>query len=273
MTESANRKKILMCPPDFFGVAYVINPWMEGQIALTDAGEARRQWVQLKALIEPHAEIALAPSQAGLPDLVFTANAGLPKGGRVILSRFRCPERRGEEGVFRAVFAARGYELIDPPPGMSFEGAGDALFDEARELYWVGHGFRSDKDIAPFLERVFSTRAVSLTLADHRFYHLDTCLCPLPGGYLLYFPGAFDAASRASIEAIVPEERRIAVGEEDAEGFCCNAVALGRSVILNSASVELRRRLSDAGLAPILTPLSQFIKAGGAAKCLTLEMN
>jgi N-dimethylarginine dimethylaminohydrolase len=272
MTEDARRKTILMCPPDFFGVAYVINPWMEGQIALTDAGEALRQWEALKAMIAADAEVVLASSQAGLPDLVFTANAGLPKGGTVVLSRFRCPERRGEEEVFRAFFAGRRFDIIDPPAGMSFEGAGDALFDEARDLLWVGHGFRSDRDVAPFLEKVFSTRTVSLTLADRRFYHLDTCLCPLPGGFLLYFPGAFDAASRASIEAIVPQERRIAVEEQDAETFCCNAVALGRKVILNRASDSLRRQLTDAGLAPVLTPLSQFIKAGGAAKCLTLEI-
>jgi N-dimethylarginine dimethylaminohydrolase len=273
MTDGARRKTILMCPPDFFGVAYVINPWMEGQIALTDPGEALRQWDALKALVSAEAEIALAPSQTGLPDLVFTANAGLPKGGRVVLSRFRCPERRGEEAVFRAFFVRRGYEIVDPPPGLSFEGAGDALFDDARDLLWVGHGFRSDRDAAPFLEQIFSTQTVSLTLVDRRFYHLDTCLCPLPGGYLLYFPGAFDDASRAAIEAVVPPERRIAVEEPDAETFCCNAVALGGKVILNRASDSLRRRLVDAGLAPVLTPLSQFIKAGGAAKCLTLEID
>ena len=31
-----------------------------------------------------------------LPDLVFTANAGVVAGGRVVLSHFLHPERRGE---------------------------------------------------------------------------------------------------------------------------------------------------------------------------------
>ncbi len=155
---------------------------------------------------------------------------------------------------------------------MFFEGAGDALHDEARDLFWVGHGFRSHKDIAPFLEARFATRAVSLGLADPRFYHLDTCLCPLPGGFLMYFPQAFDAESREAIEAIVPEAQRICVSEADARHFCCNAVALDDRIILNHASPALRDRLAGAGLSVELTPLSQFMKAGGAAKCLTLAL-
>ena len=134
-----------------------------------------------EGLIETRAERPPGgAAHADLPDLVFTANAGLPMGERVVISRFRCPQRRGEEAVFRAWFEAQGYEIVDPPRDMFFEGAGDALHDEARDLLWVGHGFRSHKDMAPFLESRFGTRAVSLGLADPRFYHLDTCLCPLP---------------------------------------------------------------------------------------------
>lgn len=273
MSPKRPRKRILMCPPDHFGVAYVINPWMEGQFALTDAAESLRQWSALKAILERRAEIRLVEPHPGLPDLVFTANAGLPKGKKVVISRFRSPERRGEEPVFRDWFAARGYTIIEPPKDMFFEGAGDALLDETRDLFWVGHGFRSDKDIAPFLEQVLATHAVSLSLVDPRFYHLDTCLAPLPGGYLMYFPGAFDAASREAIEAIVAEDRRICVDEAEAEQFCCNAVAFDDLVVLNDGSPALLDRLRQAGLTPMTSPLSQFMKAGGAAKCLTLNLD
>jgi len=266
-------REILMCPPDHFGVAYVINPWMEGQYRRTNPSEARKQWLDLKEILGRRADISLVDSHPGLPDLVFTANAGLPREGKVVISRFRAPERRGEEPIFRDWFAERGYEIAEPPDDMFFEGAGDALHDEPRDLYWVGHGFRSHKDAAPYLERVLATRAVSLGLVDPRFYHLDTCLAPLPNGYLMYFPGAFDEASRAAIEAIVPEDKRICVDEADAEGFCCNAVALGDMVVMNDASPALQDRLRLCGVEPVLTPLSQFMKAGGAAKCLTLNLD
>ena len=74
----------------------------------------------------------------------------------------------------------------------------------------------------------FGGEVVALKLTDQRFYHLDTCFCPLDGGYVLYYPPAFDAASRAAIERLVPDARRIAVGEEDALAFACNAVSAGQ---------------------------------------------
>ncbi len=261
-----------MCPPEFFGVAYVINPWMEGHYARTDTENALRQWTQLKEIIARHALVSLMPAHEGMPDLVFTANAGLVKGRKVLLSRFRCAERRDEEKVDRTWFEKNGFQIIDSPPGAFFEGAGDALYDRSRDLYWVGHGFRSDRDFAPLLQGLLVTRAVELTLVDPRFYHLDTCLCSLPDGFVMYFPGAFDAPSREIIEKLVPEHLRIVVDEDDAVKFCCNAVSLHSLVIMNDASDALQGRLRQAKLTPVLTPLSEFLKAGGAAKCLTLDL-
>ncbi len=272
MFQSTPLKRILMCRPDHFEVAYVINPWMEGQYAKTDAERALAQWTQLKETIERRASVVLLPPQGGLPDLVFTANAGLVKGKRVVLSRFRRAERRGEEKINRLWFEANGFTILEPPADVFFEGAGDALFDPAREIFWVGHGFRSDQSVAALLQALFLTRAVALTLVDPRFYHLDTCLCPLPDGFLMYFPGAFDEQSRVAIETFVPENRRIAVDADDALKFCCNAVALDDLVVLNDASPALQERLKHANLIPVATPLGEFIKAGGAARCLTLDL-
>lgn len=266
------RQKILMRPPDHFAVAYVINPWMEGHIADIDDGLARRQWEGLRAAIEQHAEVVLAPPQSGLPDIVFTANAGLVLGRQVIVSRFRCPERQGEEPHHRRWFSRNGFEILDWPDDLPFEGAGDALFDREKEFLWVGHGFRSDGAVPAVLRKLLGRETVALDLADPRFYHLDTCFCPLAGGYLMYFPEAFDEKSRAMIELLVPECKRIVVGESDALKFCCNAVDLNGHVIMNDASDDLQDRLRGAGFTPVITPLSEFMKAGGAAKCLTLKL-
>jgi len=122
------------------------------------------------------------------------------------------------------------------------------------------------------LEKTFHRRVVGLQLVDPRFYHLDTCLCPLEGGYLMYFPAAFDADGQKAIADIVPAEKLIEVDAADAEQFCCNALDLNRRVFLNGASESLQGRMRQAGFTPVLTPLSEFMKAGGAAKCLTLKL-
>ncbi len=50
--------RFLMCPPPHFGVQYVINPWMEGQIDTTDRRLAATQWTQLHTILLEHAEVA-----------------------------------------------------------------------------------------------------------------------------------------------------------------------------------------------------------------------
>jgi N-dimethylarginine dimethylaminohydrolase len=266
-------QKILMCAPDYFGVDYVINPWMEGQRGKTDNALVVSQWEQLRAALANVAELACMAPQPGLPDLVFTANAAFVIGKRAVISRFSSKERQGEEPFFRDWFKNNGFELADWPADLAFEGAGDALLDRGETIIWVGHGFRSDAAAAGWLEQIFERRAVPLHLVDPRFYHLDTCLCPLEGGYVMYFPPAFDAASQQAIIDHVPENRRIVISEDDATRFACNAVDLKHHVFVNHASPALQSRLRDANFTPVTIPLSEFMRSGGAAKCLTLKLH
>jgi N-dimethylarginine dimethylaminohydrolase len=269
----AAHQSILMCPPDHYDVEYVINPWMQDQLGRTDRALARQQWDGLRQILSNGAEIDLMGAEPGLPDMVFTANAGMVRGNVVVLSRFRSHERQGEEPFFRTWFEHHGFSIAPWPKGVFFEGAGDALFDPGRGLIWSGCGFRSDVAAARLLGKTFDCESIPIRLIDPRFYHLDTCLCPLPGGWLMYYPPAFDATSLEKIGQRVPEEKRIAVCEADALQFACNAVELNGCVIMNGASHELHARLRAAGFIPSLTPLSEFLKAGGTAKCLTLKLH
>ena len=265
---------LLMCPPAHFAVDYVINPWMEGNLHHVDAQRAQAQWDALATVLSVHARIERIEPGAGLPDMPFTANAGLVFGQDYVPSRFRHPQRRGEEALFAGWFERHGYRVRPLPEALAFEGAGDALFDRGQaRLLWVGHGHRSDADVAAELARMLDLEAVPLRLADPRFYHLDTCFCPLRGGWLLYYPAAFDAESRAAIEARVSPQRRIVVAEPDALAFACNAINLDDTVVLNRASGTLKAGLAAAGFRTLETPLDEFIKAGGSAKCLTLRLD
>jgi len=263
---------LLMCPPDFYDVEYVINPWMEGNIHRASHEGALDQWRALHAILESHASVELVHPQRGLPDMVFTANAGLVLGRRAVVSRFLHPERRGEEKHFKKWFLQHGFEVHELPRDLPFEGAGDALFDSARGLLWAGYGQRSELDAHPMVAEIFGVEVLSLRLVSKRFYHLDTCFCPYSGGYLLYYPDAFDAHSLQLIESRVPPEKRIAVDEPDAVNFACNAVNVGQVIALNRASPGLKSRMEAAGLQVVETALSEFMKSGGGAKCLTLSL-
>ncbi|MGB3204020.1 MAG: TIGR00300 family protein [Crinalium sp.] len=264
--------RFLMCAPDHYDVDYVINPWMEGNIHKSSRDRAVEQWEKLHYVLKDHAIVELVKPQLGVPDMVFTANAGLVLGDNVVLSRFFHKERQGEEPFFKEWFESQGYTVYELPKDLPFEGAGDALLDREGRWLWAGYGFRSELDSHPYLAKWLDIEVLSLRLMDERFYHLDTCFCPLAGGYLLYYPPAFDSFSNRLIEMRVPEAKRIAIDEADAVNFACNTVNVDHIVVMNKASDSLKQRLNDAGFQVIETPLTEFLKAGGAAKCLTLRV-
>jgi lysine-ketoglutarate reductase/saccharopine dehydrogenase-like protein (TIGR00300 family) len=267
-----DKVRILMCTPHHYDVDYVINPWMEGNIHRSSRELAEAQWDKLYQVLKTYAEIDLVEPKKGWPDMVFTANAGLILGDTVVLSRFFHPERQGEEPYFQAWFESQGYKVHLLPKNLPFEGAGDALMDRAGRWLWAGYGFRSQLDSHPYLAEWLDVEVLSLRLVDRRFYHLDTCFCPLTDGYLLYYPAAFDTYSNRLIELRVPAEKRIAIEEADAVNFACNTVNIDRVVVMNKVSDGLKQTLTERGFTVVETPLTEFLKAGGAAKCLTLRV-
>ncbi|MBD2390299.1 TIGR00300 family protein [Aphanizomenon flos-aquae NRERC-008] len=264
--------RFLMCAPDHYDVDYVINPWMEGNIHKSSRDRAVEQWNKLYNVIKDHAIVDLVEPEKGWPDMVFSANAGLVLGKNVVLSRFLHKERQGEEPYFQQWFEQNSFNVYTLPKDLPFEGAGDALLDREGRWLWAGYGFRSELDSHPFLAKWLDIEVISLRLMDERFYHLDTCFCPLANGYLLYYPGAFDSYSNRVIEMRVAPEKRIPISEADAVNFACNAVNVDSIVIMNKTSDGLKSRLAEVGFQVIETPLTEFLKAGGAAKCLTLRV-
>ena len=277
------RPHVLMCPPRHFAVTYSINPWMDPQ-SWTESGgnlhrEAERQWAALRdALTVAGALVETIEPAADLPDLVFTANAAVVLDRKAVLSRFRHPQRRDEEPIFAAAFAAlavRGLldEISALPDGIILEGAGDCIWDAKRRLFWLGCGFRSDARAAAILDRQFGRPCLPLPLAEACFYHLDTAFCALPCGSVIYYPEAFTPAARTTIEAHVAPDQRIALDRADAEHFAANAVCMGNTIVLSSCSNALRTILNERGYAVVETPLHAFLRSGGSACCLTLRLD
>lgn len=267
-----HRDKILMCPPDYFTVDYVINPWMAGHESSLDIELAKKQWLALRDGIAEHADVVEIAPQPDLPDMVFTANAGVVYGNKAIASHFVPKERRAEEPHFKKWFRDNGFDLLDLDEKIGFEGAGDCLFDRGGPWLWTGHGFRTEPEAHAEIKKFFDVDLVPIKLVDSRFYHIDTCFCPLTGGFLMYHPPAFDFDSRIAIESRIPPHKRIVVDTQDAGNFACNAVNIADVVILNEASDPLKARLMLAGFKVKEFGVSEFLKAGGSTKCLTLKL-
>jgi ornithine--oxo-acid transaminase len=263
----------LMCPPRLYDVNYVINPWMAGNVHASSRARASEQWQRLYEAVSEIANVQLVDPQPGSPDMVFTANAGLERNGIVAISSFFHSERQGEEPHFRHWFQQAGYIVVDIPRATSFEGEGDALFSRDGSCLWAGHGPRTVLASHRALRDSWHIRVVPLRLIDPRFYHLDTCFAPLEDGYVMYFPDAFDYLSLLRIEAFYPPEKRIVIREADAVSFACNAINVGRTIILNKISNKLSGQLEQLGFQVVQVELTEFLKAGGAAKCLVMKLS
>jgi N-dimethylarginine dimethylaminohydrolase len=197
---------------------------------------------------------------------------------RVLLGRFRPNERRGEEARFDAAFRslkARGTveEVSQLPPGCFQEGAGDCIWDARRGWFWAGFGQRSTREAARAVATHFGRAVVALELASPRFYHLDTCFCPLSGGEVLYYPPAFTPAALDEIRDRVDVDQLIAASDEDAAALSVNAVSIGEAIVMATAPERLRRRLEERGYRVFEVDLSPFILSGGAAFCMTLRLD
>jgi N-dimethylarginine dimethylaminohydrolase len=274
---------LLMTDPGHFEVSYVINPWMKPTAWSQDPiGHFRSaqtaSTVLAKALTEAGAEIITLPGERGLPDMVFPANAAIVLDRRALVARFRYPERRGEESVFRKAFSdLKAQGLLDTveqfPEDCFQEGAGDCIWDATRGHFWAGFGQRSVREAVPVIAEFFGAPVVPLELISPRFYHLDVCFLPLSGGEVVYYPKAFSADGIAAIRDAVARDKLIEASDEDAEGFCVNAVNLGDKIVMAKPRDGLRAKLAERGYSVTGIDLSPFIMAGGGAYCMTLRLD
>lgn len=204
-----------------------------------------------------------------------------------LLSRFRHRQRQGEEPYNRHWFQEHGFTVADVPENFSFEGAGDALF--CGDTLYAGYRMRSDAAGHQQIGRMLGCRVIPVELIDARYYHLDTCFCPLSPTEAVWYPPAFDEYGQRAIRTHVGQslgdrqnrvsarrdhaEPLIEVERTEAERFACNAVVIGKRVITNTGCDRLHAALAERGYEPVATPLDEFVKAGGSAKCLTLRLD
>ncbi|MEA2219692.1 MAG: ornithine--oxo-acid transaminase [Solirubrobacteraceae bacterium] len=262
-------RRYLMCPPTHFDVTYAINPWMDVSVAV-DRDRAQRQWDALVATYrDAGAEIELLDAQPGLPDLVFTANLGIVDGDTFIPARMHHPERRPEPAHAAHWFREHGFAIRTLGEDVVQEGAGDAL--PFGDTLVAGHASRSTASAYVELARTVDGPILPVELADPRFYHVDVVFCPLDARTALYAPTALREDDARRIAGLVPDA--IALTAAEAAAFCANAVVIGRTVVMAACTPRLERELRARGFEPVVVDVSEFLKAGGGPRCLTLALD
>jgi len=264
--------RILVCEPEFFNINYEINSWMNVDNKVDEA-KARRQWDgMIECLVDSGAKIEHIQPDPNFPDMVFTANAGLVRGNRVVLSNFRHGERRGERDLFKQWFLDRDYDVIELPEDISFEGAGDAMF--FNDVLFIGCGLRTNRRAHPIIAEALGVDYVSCDLVNPYFYHLDTCLFTTDDQFVYYD----EAFTHSSLYEMLTKVIEVTMKTNNSVNICPVNTTQAKQFICNSIKVQHRITTPAYNHDNIFSSdtfncdVSEFIKAGGAVKCLTLEL-
>ncbi|MBV8154224.1 MAG: hypothetical protein JOY98_07380 [Candidatus Eremiobacteraeota bacterium] len=277
-------RRVLMCPPDYFTVRDVKNPFMASG-APVDHDLAKRQWSAVgDAFTSAGVTVEKIDAVEDLEDMVFAANqvfVGTDSAGTrfIVPSAMRYESRAREVPHYVRWFKQHGFRTIDlrldAGAGEYLEGHGDLLWHPNRPHVWAGYGFRSTlagvRKFTEAMEREEIAGVMPLELVDETFYHLDTCFVPLTSHAALVYSPALSAGALASLRGAF--KRLHDVSREDAMQFACNGVPVNGYFIASHLSDALWKVVRNEGLKPVIVDTSEFEKAGGSVFCLKVFLD
>jgi N-dimethylarginine dimethylaminohydrolase len=179
----------------------------------------------------------------------------------------RYPERRMETAAAATWFGDRQLAVSaigSAGVGPHFE-AGDA-FPWRGDLV-VGYGPRTEELALKHLATELGVTVRGFRITHPGMYHMDLSFCPLDDRRAMVCPAAYDDASAAALLELVPEP--LVLTEEEALTFCANSVVIGRTVLMPACPERVRGQLEAWGFEVVLVEVGEFLKGGGAIRCLT----
>lgn len=255
---------IIMSPPDYYDIEYVINPWMDLNNPV-DPDKAQDQWQALNNSYKSLGySIKIIPPKEGLPDLAFTTDHITKLNSHFIASRFFYKERQVEQAYIIPWYEKHGYQITQLPKDHYMEG-GDILMHNGN--VYIGYGFRTSQNTASFIRTLTEIPTTPLKLIDKHFYHLDTCLLPLDNNTAFYYPEAFDQQSRKILEENI--DNLIPFTQKEVNHFAANSVLLGKTIIHQKGTDSFPDKLHKLGYKTIELDMSEYNKSGGGIHCLS----
>lgn len=257
-----------------------------------------------KAVAE-HAAIRAAVESAGVrvvkvdapqdcQDGIFTANWGLCRGDTVILSSLP-NARQAEEPHAEQALRDLGKRIIKAPH--RFSGQGDAL--PCGNYLFMGTSYRTDPEMHAFVAKELGYDVISLQTIpeldaagspvtnpvsgwpDSFFYDIDLALSVLRGpgdgpvgstSLIAWCPEAFTPESRKRLEALPIDKIEVSF-QEATEGFACNLLSTGETVIMSARAPQFQAAIEAKGLKTITPDVRELGKGGGYIRCTTLTLD
>lgn len=249
----------------YFDIEYKINPWMQEDVEISFDKANEQYNAIIQAFKDENIPYKIS-KPAPYPDSVFIADSGFLINNIFICTNFKYKERQREVIYWQNFFQEQGYETVILPSSVLFEGTGDLIYTNSQ--VFLGHGIRTNleavKHIKPFIQKdIFP-----IELINDRFFHLDTCFFPIDDKNILLYK---DAIAPESLKKLKEKYNIITAEKKEAMNFALNIFRYEKTLFLNKGNPKTKKLLEEYGYKVAPLDLSEFIKAGGAIKCMTLK--
>jgi N-dimethylarginine dimethylaminohydrolase len=285
-------KNILMSDARHFSNDKQINPYYHKESI--DHEKANLEHKSIRGLlIQAGVNVISVPSPVNSQDGVYTANWGLARGDKVVLSRLPSA-RKAEEPYAKKVFESLGLTTIEVPDGLKFSGQGDAL--ACGDLLFCGSSYRSDIEAQKFAAEALGYTRIQLKTIpqlnkkdkpvtnkstgwpDSFFYDIDLAIAIIKApseshkGLVAYCPEAFTPKSRKLLKYLDTVDKIEVSLDEAQKGFATNLVSTGSTVIMSANAPKLAEELKKHGLSVLTPGITELSKGGGYIRCTTLTI-
>ncbi len=262
---------LLLCTPTYFDIEYSINAWMDLNNKVNKA-RALEQWNHFIEVLESlNVKVQVIDGAPGLPDMTFAGDCGCAFDGTFLASNFKHRERQPEREHYVQWMIKHGYNVVELPNNLLFEGLGDIIYSDNKIVF--GYGPRSSKECLDWIKSTFPQVEVlaEVKIKDDTFFHLAMAAGMLDAKTIIYYPPAFSVEDQKIIQRAFPNA--LAAGEEDArEHFVCNNVVIGRTVLLHDCTKEFELKLKNLDFNVVRCDVSEFKKSGASLRCLVLNI-
>ncbi len=259
---------LLMCRPDYFRIAYQINPYMD----LSVQPDPRKLRDEYKAIVASHIAagrtVRFLDPDPNQPDMTYTANQALIRGKKAVLGNLP-PERAGEVNFLRTWLNTAGFEVIDCP--YLFSGQGDAVPTGTGAVI-KGRQWRSDPKSDDFIRDALDYEIIPIQTISDEWYDDDLVFGVIKPGLIAVVWNVLDEPSQKLLRART-DLQYIDVSLTEAKKFVCNLVSDGETVVMPEGGPQLTAELKRRGLTVITRPIDQLKLGGGAIRCTALALD
>lgn len=277
-------QKVLMSGVEFFAVEE-LNPYSH-KSDQPEVSKTAEEFDSIRAaLTDAGVEVITVDAPEGCQDGIYTANWGLCRDGVAVLSSL--PNMRQKEEIYaRQVLEDEGLTVI-PAPHL-FSGQGDAL--PCGNMVFMGQTYRTDPRMHQFIADELGFEVISVQtvpeldesdkpvinkvtgLPNSYFYDIDLALSVISPNLIAWCPDAFTEPSQKLINSLPIEKIEVSLNEAK-EGFACNLVSTGETVVMSDKAPELKKNLESRGLTVVTPMINELAKGGGYIRCTTLTLD